>query len=936
MTSRLLFLLPLLVAQARPLPAQDLRGRAREVVERAVDAVRHDSGAVLAREWSRRASGRGTDARLAQLGLATIARRQFRHAEVDTRMAALEAPPVDAITTHAWIGHAASLLTRWRPAEAAGLLERARQLARSTGDSLGEAEALMVMAPAVWRTAGPDSARVLLRRAGELVPARSRQAAQRACAEGGLLRGAALRLADSLVTDGLAVARTLGDTLGTARCLVTKGIILEAQGRISLADDPMREAISLLYEAKDFEGAGSAQQWIAYTLVTYASEFGEGRRMAERAIQNGERAGSPIVVAWARLNLAQATLRVGDVVSGLRAAREARETFARIGDPQGEMAVLGITAEAYMLSGQVEEAVRQLQEQRDVALRLGIRNGIPAIMLRLAAAETELGHVDRAERLVDSAVTLATAARIVGITGTSQHYWRGLIELKRGNADRAIERFQQFKRGVGPTAWHLNLDADLRIAEAHALARRFVEAESVFTRGSASLDEMRREAGERDDALRLLSGLRYDTDTDLGIATIVAAFATAGRLDGAFAIAEAERARWLWILRSRRDAMASARAGRHPLTERMLDVMDVRQRLDSETAVVAYVTGRGGEPTTAFAIWRDGARSAVLPPIDSLKGNIARLTSLLSGGVAAPALARTLGAQLLDAVVRALPPGVRRLRVVPDGPLHHLPFDALVLADGRRVLQRYVVSSAPSVRLAVLPSGAGAGRVVAYGDAVFDSRFGLPRLPGSAEEVEAVVRATGGRGEARLRAAARASTLRDGSLAGTGALHLATHARVEDWGMLGTAIYLGAGPGEDGRIGVEDLASMSLGVGLVVLSGCRTVGGMVTTGEGVQGLVSPILEAGAGAVAVTHWDIRDRSLIPLMADLYADLARGARADDALASAKRRSLARGDAPSVWAAVSLVGDPTVRPLATSGTRPGAAGPPSAPTSRRRAAR
>jgi CHAT domain-containing protein len=267
-------------------------------------------------------------------------------------------------------------------------------------------------------------------------------------------------------------------------------------------------------------------------------------------------------------------------------------------------------------------------------------------------------------------------------------------------------------------------------------------------------------------------------------------------------------------------------------------------------------------------------------------------------------------------VLRALPADVTELRIVPDGPLHHLPFDALQLADGRRVLERYVVSRAPSVRLAVAPSRPVSGqRVVAYGDPVFDARYALARLPGSGDEGRVVVRAAGGRGESRLRSAAKATSLREDGLDGVSVLHLATHARVEDWGLIDNAIYLGAGIDDDGRVGADDLAAMRLGVGLVVLSGCRTVGGLVATGEGVQGLVTPLLEAGAAAVVVTHWAIRDRSLIALMKDFYEGMSAGRTASEALTRAKRASMRRGDAPTVWAAVTLVGDGSVRPLATA---------------------
>ncbi|MCC6319140.1 MAG: CHAT domain-containing protein [Gemmatimonadaceae bacterium] len=928
-----------LAAGSRRLAAQPLTVLARARVQAAVDAVRHDSSAIRERAWRREMrSADPVVARLATLGVATLARRTYRYPESDALLASLlpRGATLDAIGVQASLARAASLVTRWRPVEAGAALEATRRGAIQIGDSVTEGEVLAIMATFAARSGHRDSVRRLMRDAVARVSAGSSQAALFKCTEASFLRGEALRTADTLVTEGTALARSLGDTLVLARCLLVRGTLDEAQGSITRSSGPIGEAIALLRASKDLEGLGSAQQWMAYTLIQYAQEFGSGRRLAEQAIANGRQAQAPLVVAWAGLNLAQVALRVGDAVAARRAALDAQAAFGRLGDRQGELASRGILADALMLAGDVPAALATYEAVARQIAQMGGTNALSPNLLRQAAGHIELGNLSRAERLVDSSVALATSTGVQGIVVSSQHYWRGLIESRRGRYDAAIERFLQFKRGVGPQASHLNLDADLRIAEAFARSGRFEAAESVFTRGSASLDRMRGRAASRGDVLRLLTGQRYDTDTDLGIATTVAEFVRVGRLEAAFRIAESERARWLWTQRARRDAMARTKPDRGPLDDRMIDARDVQAALEPRTVVVSYVTGRGGEPTTAFVISATQLRAVVLPPIDSMTSDVERFVALLEGGSPATALARSLGKRLLDSVMRALPAGVRELRLVPDGPLHHLPFDALMLADGSRLLDHVAISRSPSARLAVAPSRPVAGgRIVAYGDPIFDSRYHLARLPGSADEARAVVRAGGGRGEARLRLDARAPAFREDRFDGVGVLHLATHARVQDWGLIDNAVFLGATSDDDGRIGADDLASMSLGVGLVVLSGCRTVGGLVATGEGVQGLVAPLLEAGVGAVVVTHWDIRDRSLIALMEDLYRGLAAGMTTSEALARAKRSSMRRGDSPTVWASVSLVGDGTLRPLVRASAA-SADGLRSAAVDRRRIAR
>lgn len=99
-------------------------------------------------------------------------------------------------------------------------------------------------------------------------------------------------------------------------------------------------------------------------------------------------------------------------------------------------------------------------------------------------------------------------------------------------------------------------------------------------------------------------------------------------------------------------------------------------------------------------------------------------------------------------------------------------------------------------------------------------------------------------------------------------------------------------------------------VALVVLSGCGTLGGMIVTGEGVQGLTAPFLESGARAVVATHWQVGDRAAAAFTRHFYGGLRKGLRVADALRAAKLQALAAGESSAVWAAYSVTGDGSVR--------------------------
>src|SRR5262249_10837853 len=183
-------------------------------------------------------------------------------------------------------------------------------------------------------------------------------------------------------------------------------------------------------------------------------------------------------------------------------------------------------------------------------------------------------------------------------------------------------------------------------------------------------------------------------DQQESMVRVIGALASGGRLGPAFELAERRRARELLDRMLQANASQVRSVGESelsPATRPVAEVPSIQQLAgaipDTETAVVEFPGGVRDGPLTAFVRQRGGGRALVLPPLGPGAGEIARLTGLLNAGGALGSLDRDLGVRLLDPVVAQLAPGVRRLVVIPDGPLHRLPFDALRLADGRLAVE---------------------------------------------------------------------------------------------------------------------------------------------------------------------------------------------------------------------------------------------------------
>jgi tetratricopeptide (TPR) repeat protein len=906
---------------ARPVPPHDLV----VALTRAVDSGYANR---VQSDWQRRLTRSAGD-REAAFALATLARLVYDHADAERRFAALyDALPdrADVWYANALLGAGLTRAQRWDLAGALPFLERAATAAERAGDESAQAEALIVAARIVGRVSTADSALKIIRRAHGLVsPGDSRLLARAACVEAGLRLRASPPQADSLGRRGLEFAESSKDLRLVAACRMVLANVMEARGLQLEADRELREARGAVDATQDFDAQATAYQFSAFHRIQYGYALGDARVYVSRAITAARRSGNHGALGWVHLNLAQLALRLGDTREAARALEAARTTLESVGDQVGLAAALFVAGDAAFTAGRLTDAEASYHLAVAAYQRLGFRGSLPYALLRLSAVAAERRNPVLARQHVDSAVGLAQRIGNQGIP-TDALYFEGLTALTDSRWDAAATAFGEFAARHAGAAIHYRFDALLRQAEAFAGGGRLRDAEAGLDTAFALIERIRDRvtaaatvASNRDLIQTVLANRRFEFDPDLGLATTVSRLVQGGRTESAFRFTDAERGRILWVQKARRGALGPDSVvgrGRKVLFPPTLEIAALRHRLDRSTALLELMTGRGGEPTTLFVLTRDTLMALTLPPADSVVEPIQRLVASIEGGAYPRSLARSLGQTLLDAAVGSLQASITRLIVVGDGPFLRLPFDALLLADNRPVLERFAVTLAPSARLAttwLAPSQENAprGHVVAFGDPVFDSAAGLPRLAGSALEARASAR-VGTRSTALIGADASEFALKRMTWSGARVLHLATHAKVEDWGLLSSAFFLTPGQGEDGRVGPEEVSQLDLPLDLVVLSGCRTIGGVVVFGEGLTGLTSAFLEAGAKAVVASYWAVGDRRIMPLVERFYGGLATGSGAGAALHAAKIALYRSGEQPAVWAALTLTGAADVRPF------------------------
>jgi CHAT domain-containing protein len=294
---------------------------------------------------------------------------------------------------------------------------------------------------------------------------------------------------------------------------------------------------------------------------------------------------------------------------------------------------------------------------------------------------------------------------------------------------------------------------------------------------------------------------------------------------------------------------------------------------------------------------------------------------------------------------------LKRLVVVPDGPLAMLPFDALVVED--TVAPEYLLDVGPPIvyapsatflnnltrqtvsdeRRKVLSVGdanyGGGGKDADRGGTFLTARARIGSLHGALQplphtateckEVAGVFKKAGFTAGTLRKDSAREASVRKYA-PGQGILHFACHGLVDQsYGNLFGALALTPGPQgsadptDDGFLTLAEIYSLPLaGTELSILSACETNLGPQQRGEGTWSLSRGFMVAGSRRVVASNWLVDDEAAASLVREFCSSVAEGRKAGtvdyaDALQKAKRwtRNQDKWSRPFFWGTFVLLG-------------------------------
>ncbi len=281
------------------------------------------------------------------------------------------------------------------------------------------------------------------------------------------------------------------------------------------------------------------------------------------------------------------------------------------------------------------------------------------------------------------------------------------------------------------------------------------------------------------------------------------------------------------------------------------------------------------------------------------------------------------GHRPLMALLGTLPSDVTELIILPDGWLHRLPFESLLLSVpsgpdfrqwqflGRKIAVSYLqaaelwwqsvqdkeewsrpdyVGFAPSFQAAVVGTERGQLLPLAFNE----------------EEVKRAAGQMGGR--ALMGKDASEASFKD--ISRPAVLHLATHAIAEENQPMLSRLYLSPDSSDDGILYAHELYAIRLESPLAVLSACETAAGREEEGEGMNSLARAFQYAGCDQLLTTRWPADDPSTAELIPGFFGEIKDGARCSEALRVARNHFLDQSDFvhghPYYWAHLMLIGN------------------------------
>jgi CHAT domain-containing protein/tetratricopeptide (TPR) repeat protein len=684
----------------------------------------------------------------------------------------------------------------------------------------------------------------------------------------------------------LAIAREIGDRFGEGNALGNLGLAYSALGDYTLAIDYLQQALAIKREIGDRLGEGQSlgnlgSAYYALEDYTLAIDYYQQRLVIAQEI--GDRKGE----GNALNGLGNAYYALGNYAKAIDYHQQHLVIAREIGDRKGEGNALSNLGNAYFALGNYAKAIEYQQQGLAILREIGDLNGEGYGLNNLGAALFNSGELEQAEKILREAIAARESIRArLGSNDAN----------KVSIADTEISTLP-YRNLQQVLIAQNNPSAALEISE-RGRARAFVELLAQRFSPSGTQAVTPQQTSIESPTIEQIQQIASQQNATLVQYSIV------------------EDQLYIWVVQPE---------GEVGFRSVNLGTLDTSLAEAAQGANIAAATGRirGSEsPDIALTSFVRGTRQDVGVSEPSANSPIATNSNSPSSRLKNRRLHQSY--QLLIEPIADLLPKNPESHVIfiPQGPLFLIPFPALQDEQGKYLIEKHTMLTAPSIQVLNLTRQARQNLPqVTQSDVLIVGNPTMPTLqlnpnqppvplaplPGAEQEALAIAELLDT--QAIIGNAATESAIVQ-QLPQARSIHLATHGLLDEVQSLNLgipgAIALAPGNSQDGLLTSSEILNLNLKAELVVLSACDTGQGTIT-GDGVIGLSRAFISAGVPSVVVSLWAVPDAPTASLMTEFYRQMQLHPDKAQALRSAMLTTMQQHPEPKDWAAFTLIGEP-----------------------------
>ncbi|QYO62650.1 CHAT domain-containing protein [Leptolyngbya sp. 7M] len=678
----------------------------------------------------------------------------------------------------------------------------------------------------------------------------------------------------------LAIAQELKDEAQTAIVLNSIGGIYRNLGQYSLALEHFQQALTLLRQIGDRTQEGTILNNIGAIYINL-KQYPQALAALKDALAVQRELGNRIPVGVTLNNIGAIYLDLGEPEQALEFHQQALVVAREVSDCSGEWFALNNIGTAYMYLKQYTQALSYLQASLAIARTIGDRAGQGITLVNIGSTLFQEGQVAAAEEACYDALEILETLRQSDLSDTHKvslfetqlqaYQFLQDVLVSQANPEKQLKALEVAERGRARAFVEL-LANQLSDQQARALA---ASAPTI-----ASIQQIAQQQN-----------------------AVLVQYSLINNVDGS------HLQLYIWVVQPTGD-----------ISFHSTDLANLDQPLSELVHLSRAMIGARGRKISSAS-----AQINSKPDVEPTH----------------PQPLLYPFQQLYDLLIRPIrdqfpSDSTTRVIVIPQAELFLVPFAALQDEQGTCLIQQHTVLIAPSIQVLAMThqrrqelsslydqTAVAPDTVLIVGNPTMPTSPTIPPLmplPEAQREAEMIAALFNAKVYTGANATKKTIVQQ---MPQARLIHLATHGLLEysvtnpaGIHTIPGALALAPEPdsnnpadaatsvGQNGLLTAAEIAELSLGAELVVLSACDTGRGTIT-GDGVIGLSRSLIAAGVPSVIVSLWKVPDKSTAYLMTQFYQNLLHQSDKAQALRQAMLSTRQQYPHPQCWAAFTLVG-------------------------------